>query len=142
VAGLSGDVETRAFAELARSDVAESDRLWSVVTERVVPALRRADFAAFGEAVYEYGCGVGATFAAVQGGVFTTPATERVVAALRRRGVRGVGQTSWGPTVFAFTPDAATAGQVAADLQTSAEPLHVLVTAVRAGGARLLHGAG
>ncbi|MCA9172487.1 MAG: hypothetical protein KDB23_32705, partial [Planctomycetales bacterium] len=48
-------------------------------------------------------------FAACQGGPYASPQLERIVAMVRNRGYAGVGQSSWGPTLFAFvdSPDAA-----------------------------------
>ena len=63
----------------------------------------------FGEAVYQYGLSAGRCFAKVQGGPFATAETERLVNAIREHGIQGVGQSSWGPTVFAITRDAAAA---------------------------------
>ena len=42
----------------------------------------------------------------MQGGIYSCPATAELVQWLRGRGVRGVGQSSWGPTVFAMAGDA------------------------------------
>jgi predicted sugar kinase len=63
----------------------------------------RADCAAFGDAVYEFGRLAGECFAAVQGGPFGTVEAAELVRTIRNLGVPGVGQSSWGPTVFAIT---------------------------------------
>jgi predicted sugar kinase len=54
--------------------------------------------------VHKFGRLAGECFAAAQGGPFATPAIERLVMAIRDYGVAGVGQSSWGPTVFAIVP--------------------------------------
>lgn len=55
-----------------------------------------------------------------QGGPFASPRIGELVKTLRAAGVRGVGQSSWGPTVFALCEsDAAARGlcdQLAEDL--------------------------
>ena len=44
-------------------------------------------------------------FAPAQGGPYARPAVESIVRYLESRGPHGVGQSSWGPTLYAFTDD-------------------------------------
>jgi predicted sugar kinase len=67
----------------------------------VLPALRQKDLAAFGEALGEYNARAGELFAPSQGGTYASAAVADLVAFLTMRGVSGVGQSSWGPCVFA-----------------------------------------
>ena len=67
----------------------------------MLPALHEVDLPAFGEALYEFNRRVGEMFRPAQGSVYSQPATEEWVGFLRKQGVHGVGQSSWGPTVFA-----------------------------------------
>ena len=46
---------------------------------------------------------------AAQGGPYASPAVAELIAELRSLGIRGVGQSSWGPTVFAVVADGDTA---------------------------------
>ncbi len=107
--GLSGALERRAFEAVPPVPPAVTAELEALADERILPAARRADFPAFSEGVFDYGRLAGECFAAVQGGPFAFQETADCVAALRQWGVRGVGQSSWGPTVFALTPDEASA---------------------------------
>jgi beta-RFAP synthase len=135
-AGLSGETEIQAFEQLPRLGAGEMDRLWQIVQAELLPAHARADCAAFGEALFCFGQGVGRQFAAVQGGTYATRETAALVEWFRHRSLAGVGQTSWGPTVFAIAPDDQTAARTAGDL-ASEWPQHELtvsVTAPRAGG--------
>jgi beta-RFAP synthase len=138
-AGLSGESEAQAFERLPRLGTSEMDRLWAIVQQELLPALARADCAAFGEALYQFGQGIGRQFATVQGGIYATRETAALVEWFRQRDLSGVGQTSWGPTVFAIAPDANTAESVAADLASEwpEHELTVTVTIPRAGGASL-----
>ena len=52
---------------------------------------------------------VGAHFAPAQGGVFTSPRVGAAMAALDAMGAHGTGQSSWGPTGFAFADSEDTA---------------------------------
>jgi beta-ribofuranosylaminobenzene 5'-phosphate synthase len=67
----------------------------------------------------------------VQGGVYADPLLARIVAHLRGQGIRGVGQSSWGPTLYALAPDAAEAERIANDVEATfalTQPGEVLVT--------------
>ncbi len=72
---------------------------------RLVPALVERDLATFGAALTEAQELVGSCFAAVQNGLFH-PDAAALIARLKDAGARGVGQSSWGPAVYAFAGDA------------------------------------
>jgi beta-ribofuranosylaminobenzene 5'-phosphate synthase len=103
VQGLSGQSESIAFDALPTTPETIAHRLAELAEQHVLPAARRADLAAFGEAIYEYGRLAGECFAPVQGGCYASPQIAECVAAIRDLGVPGAGQSSWGPTVFAVT---------------------------------------
>ena len=98
-----GGRERQAFARLSElgPGPTETNALCRLVLTGILPGLASADLEAFGEAVYEFNARVGDGFAPAQGGRYASPAVADLVARLRARGVRGVGQSSWGPTVFA-----------------------------------------
>ena len=60
----------------------------------------------------------GRVFAAEQGGVYSSPRVAALIARVRGLGVPAVGQSSWGPTVFALTPDVDRADWLAGQLAT------------------------
>lgn len=99
-----GARERAAFTNLRDQgpSAAETESLCRVVLMGMLPALISRDLATFGEAVYELNARVGDVFAAAQGGRYASPAIAELVAHLREMGVHGVGQSSWGPTVFAI----------------------------------------
>lgn len=101
--GVSGMEEIQAFQRLEEVGVPSemTDRLCRLILLGMLPALAEQDLLAFGEALYEYNHLAGAMFEAVQGGSYASPAIAEMVAFLRSTGIRGVGQSSWGPTVFA-----------------------------------------
>jgi predicted sugar kinase len=111
--GLAGDREADVFTRLPPVPVAVTSQLWKITDEEMLLAIRKSDGYAFGEAVYRFGRLAGECFAAVQGGPFADLETARLVAAIRARGVPGVGQSSWGPTVFAIAADDAEARSLA-----------------------------
>lgn len=103
--GVHGEDERRAFLKLPPVPTATTDALWRELEEEMLPAMATADIARFGESVYRYGVRAGECFTRVQGGPFASPAAKRLVAHLRGLNVQGVGQSSWGPTLFAMTAD-------------------------------------
>ena len=102
--GRHGPAERAAFENLVEPSGA-SDRLCRLVLLGVLPALADADLPAFGEAVHEFNARAGDLFAPVQGGTYAGAAVSDTVAKLRRLGVVGVGQSSWGPGVFGLVGD-------------------------------------
>jgi beta-RFAP synthase len=114
--GLHGPDEQEAFRRLAESGAAPvpTDVLCRLVLLGMLPALAAGDLQAFGEALLDFNARVGEAFARVQGGPYAGPRVAELVAFLRGQGVRGVGQSSWGPTVFAVTGDEERAAGVAA----------------------------
>lgn len=116
--GLSGAPEREAFAQLPSMPQTTTDRLCGIVLMRMLPAIVEANFAQCGEALFEFGRTVGEYFASVQGGIYADESMSRLVEHLRQAGIQGVGQTSWGPTIFALCPDQKSAEQLAADSAT------------------------
>ena len=101
--GLHGVDEARAFAELPPIPDPLTDRLCRLVLLGLLPAVAERDLDGFGAALTELQHLVGQTFAPAQGGLYAHPESEAIVAALRAEGLRGVGQSSWGPTLYGFS---------------------------------------
>jgi beta-ribofuranosylaminobenzene 5'-phosphate synthase len=103
--GLSGDAERAAFQKLPAVSAETTARLRTIVHNELLPAAVAGDFTQFGESLYRFGHAAGECFAAGQGGVYADTRIAQLVAAIRQLGVRGVGQSSWGPAVFALASD-------------------------------------
>ena len=102
--GLEGANEVAAFGGLPPFPPSEAADLRARIIERALPALKAQDFATFCEEVgYLQDC-MGAYFGPLQGGAYTSPRVAAVLRGLRVDGVKGLGQSSWGPTAFAFAP--------------------------------------
>jgi beta-ribofuranosylaminobenzene 5'-phosphate synthase len=101
--GLHGEAERRAFAGLPPLDDRVTDRLCRLVLLGLLPALAERDLGAFGDALTELQQRVGQGFATAQGGIFARPELAAIAEDLRSRGLHGVGQSSWGPTLYAFS---------------------------------------
>ena len=67
---------------------------------QMLPALLEHDAVAFGRALTSVQRIVGNWFRAVQRGAFASPLGARVARAMANAGALGVGQSSWGPTVY------------------------------------------
>ena len=103
--GLSGTDEANAFQALPPISVTVSERLAAIVEDEILPAAEQRDFSRFSEAVFEYGYLSGSMFEEVQGGPYASLRIQQGIDRLRHLNVAGVGQSSWGPTVFAFCPN-------------------------------------
>jgi beta-ribofuranosylaminobenzene 5'-phosphate synthase len=101
--GWHGQRERDAFTRLARdaSSPATMDILCRLTLMSMLPAVHEADLATFSDALHEFNRRVGERFCSVQGGIYSHPTTAEHIAYLRAQGVHGVGQSSWGPCVFA-----------------------------------------
>jgi beta-RFAP synthase len=128
--GMHGPDEAAAFAALAPMPPSDADRLCRLVLIKVLPALVDRDIVSFGAAIKDLQSRLGGYFALAQGGRnFTSPAVAAVLAALDAAGAHGIGQSSWGPTGFAFAPSTDEAERLAAHARRhkSSEELDIRV---------------
>jgi len=103
--GVHGLDEVSAFANLAPMPEADAARICRLVLMKALPGLAEHDIVSFGGAIKELQARLGDYFAQAQGGsAFTSSAVAEVLAALDAAGAHGIGQSSWGPTGFAFAP--------------------------------------
>ncbi len=111
--GLASEDEAQAFASLPPVGTDVTSELAKIAREQMLPAAARGAFGPFAQAVYDYGWRSGECFASIQGGPYNGPRLTAIVDALRALGVVGVGQSSWGPTIFALLESEADAERVA-----------------------------
>jgi beta-ribofuranosylaminobenzene 5'-phosphate synthase len=108
--GMHGPAEAAAITALSPMSEADTARLCRLVLMKALPALAEHDLANFGAAIKELQMRLGDYFAPAQGGGrFMSPDVAAVLDALDGGGAYGIGQSSWGPTGFAFasSPDEA-----------------------------------
>jgi beta-RFAP synthase len=111
--GVHGPDEREVFSKLAPSSDAEAAHLCRLVLMKALPALAECDIAGFGSAIKEMQVLLGDYFAAIQGGSrFSSPDVAAALTALEDDGAYGIGQSSWGPTGFAFAPSAEEANRL------------------------------
>ncbi|MFB6117830.1 beta-ribofuranosylaminobenzene 5'-phosphate synthase family protein [Halosegnis sp.] len=114
--GRSGDREDASMrAAVETADPGIADELAGLLTRRLLPAMVTGDLGAFGRAAAEFDRLNGSWYADAQGGVYRPPAGALVDALTGNPAVDGVGQSSWGPVVYALTDaDRADAARAAA----------------------------
>jgi beta-ribofuranosylaminobenzene 5'-phosphate synthase len=101
--GLHGKAELDAFAALPTFPSQLSAHLCRLALLVTLPALAEQDLDRFGDGLAELQRAIGDYFATVQGGArYTSPPVAAVLAWLESEGLRGIGQSSWGPTGFAI----------------------------------------
>jgi beta-RFAP synthase len=138
LAGLAGHEETEAFAALAAVPPEVTRQLVAETRDQLIPAAAMADFPAFSKSLYHYGRQSGEIFATRQGGPYNGPVIAELVDQIRALGFEGVGQSSWGPTVYAVASSESEARSLVEKLRygRSAE-LDALVAAPANQGARI-----
>ncbi|MDQ0509786.1 beta-ribofuranosylaminobenzene 5'-phosphate synthase family protein [Ancylobacter amanitiformis] len=99
--GLSGSEETAAMEGLPPFADTLAGHMARLAVMVALPALAEADVDYFAAAVGEMQRLLGEHYASAQGGRYTSSSVAEVMDWLESRGLRGLGQSSWGPTGFA-----------------------------------------
>ncbi len=114
--------EPKLFEKVAGS-LSRSERLYLLylVFRRLIPSLIDRDYVGFTSALEEVQKLTGQYFSGAQEGIFCCTESETVATLLHGLGGRGVGQSSWGPLVYAFYPTRTKAVKAHAALKKLAE---------------------
>lgn len=99
---MCGAEEKKAFQALPPMDEYVSGSIGRLLLMKVLPGLIEKDLKNFGHAVTEIQNHLGNYFEPVQGGQFATALGYDLAKYWLAQGVVGVGQSSWGPTVYGF----------------------------------------
>ena len=99
-ANISGPLEETAFDRLPPPAESDVERVAHLVLMGLLPSVVDDDLPAFGSALSEVQEITGRWFAPVQGGTFARGPSETLVRRMREWGAAGVGQSSWGPSVY------------------------------------------
>lgn len=110
--GLSGAEERRAFDALPPMPAAAVRAIGRAIEDELIPGLRAGRVADAGRALETVQTLVGEYFAPVQGGRYRHPRAEELARAMREAGARAVGQSSWGPALFALAESPLAAGRI------------------------------
>ncbi|XES76502.1 MAG: beta-ribofuranosylaminobenzene 5'-phosphate synthase family protein [Candidatus Bathyarchaeia archaeon] len=98
--GLASEKETAAFSKVPPMPTAEVGRMCRLIMLRLLPALAEKDIENFGDALTQIQVISGNAFAEAQGGTYGSDASARCIRFMQELGVYGVGQSSWGPTLY------------------------------------------
>ncbi len=112
--GLSGGSEELAFRKLSPPSAQRVGKIARLTLMAALPALVEQDLQTFGRAITEIQKHVGDCFKEVQGGRFAHRKVASLIRELGRSGAHGVGQSSWGPAVFALAREDEHADNLAA----------------------------
>jgi beta-RFAP synthase len=123
--GLSGEAEAAAFDQLPAPAEREVERVAHLVLMQLLPALVEGELESFGAALTDVQRLTGAWFAPQQGGVFAPGPSALLVRRMAEWGAAGVGQSSWGPSVYGL------AGSVEASRELAARAAALLGTGGR-----------
>lgn len=99
--GLSSAEENKAFSKLSAMPSCDVAKICRFTMFKLLPALAENDIQSFGEALTEIQLLTGKYFAEAQGGTYSSLAIADCVEFMKQTGAYGVGQSSWGPTVYA-----------------------------------------
>ena len=120
-AGISGMTEEAAFAQLPAPPEREVERVAHLVLMALLPALADADLRGLrrrrSPQIQQV---TGRWFAAVQGSTFAPGRSEELVRRMTGWGATGVGQSSWGPTVYGIVDGEAAAKTLADKVRADA----------------------
>ncbi len=118
--GLFGDAEREAFSRLPPVSAETTAALCAEAVLNLLPAAAEGDFEAFGASLDRFGQFAGSCFAPEQSGMFLDKRSARLAARLRELGATGIGQSSWGPTVFAMVENESKGYQLAEQIHADA----------------------
>ena len=116
--GLSGHREQTAFDSKLSIPPNVTAELCRIALLGIIPGTVEQDIDQFGEALFELQTKVGDCFATAQGGRWADPLLGSIIDYVRADGVAGVGQSSWGPTIYAVCEDLDRAEALATSVQT------------------------
>ena len=137
--GIHGEDEIEAFRTLPPFPAPTSALICRHVLMGLMPALIEQDIASFGRAVEAIQTEIGNYFAPAQGGVFTSKQVEAILHRLAKAGAFGIGQSSWGPTGFAFAASQADAERIVDEIGGRSPGTTIQIVAGRNAGADITH---
>ncbi len=115
--GLHGVGERNAFEQLPQFSKSCAGALSRTVLMKLMPAVVERDFASFTQAVYKLQATMKDYFSSVQEQKISRFNSIKLLEYLDKQGIKGIGQTSWGPTVFAIAENQAQAEALKARLK-------------------------
>lgn len=103
--GDFGEHEQSIFDACSKQENPNRQRMLDLIDQEIVPSVEAQDFPLASQAVGLYGELAGEIFRPALGDAYRSPRIRYWVDRLRGIGIQGVGQSSWGPVVFAIVED-------------------------------------
>jgi beta-ribofuranosylaminobenzene 5'-phosphate synthase len=97
--GLHGKVESKSINKML-SPAGLSEKICRLTLMKMLPSFLEKDIDTFGSSLTEIDQLTGDAFKDIQGGVYKDPISEKLIKKLQEIGAYGVGQSSWGPTLY------------------------------------------
>ena len=139
--GVFGAAELEAFKTLPATTPEESEKLISLLSQQIVPAVLSHNFSMFAKSVTEYGHRSGLFYSPIQGGAYASPSATKIVERVTEFGEYAIGQSSWGPLLFAIAKSEKEAHRLVDYLSEHCEDVgcHVSVTSANNRGMTVQH---
>jgi len=99
---MFGSREAKAFKSMPPMKEEVSGQICRLVLMKLLPGIAEEDLESFGSGLSEIQALVGDYFANVQGGRFASAESKKLADCFGSLGLVGIGQSSWGPTVYGF----------------------------------------
>ena len=136
--GISGAEEEGIFQPDLPRGIERRKLLIEIARHQIIPAVLEGDFDLFCQSVHEFGKSSGAYFADIQGGPFNGKRITEIIELARSRGIQGIGQSSWGPTLYALARSEEHAEQIRHQMSEDLyEDETIIVTRPSQAGARI-----
>lgn len=117
--GLHGQYEQSAFNQLRNEESENRERLKQLAGQEIVPGIEAGDYKRFANALYDFNRSSGEYFSEFQSGAYNSPRCAEIVKFVRSHGCPAVGQSSWGPTLFAVASSKELADDLVKDLRNN-----------------------
>lgn len=132
---ITGALESSMIGRMASRDNPQRQRMLHLARQAQDQAAN-GQFSEFCEALEEYMSYAGDLFAPIQGGGrFNGAVCTQAAEVAMQQGLRAVGQSSWGPTIFGLANNSEQAERIANNIQKQANNWHVEVAAAANTGA-------
>jgi beta-RFAP synthase len=115
--GIAGQREIEAFKKTPDFPAHVTDQMCRLILMGLAPGIAERNITHFGNALYEIQQLAGQCYAQAQGGVYASPLLQQIVDFIRAQGILGVGQSSWGPSLYAFVSSESQADAVATQIE-------------------------
>jgi beta-RFAP synthase len=100
--GLSSSEENHAFDKLTSMPAHDVGQICRLIMLKLLPAIAEHDIENFGTALTKIQILTGNHFAQAQGGTYAKSASTKCIEFMKQTGAYGVGQSSWGPALYAI----------------------------------------